>query len=415
MRTTARLLILACVPALLMLSWVSFPLSHALTAASLPLLGSGAGGLGWISYGAAGGLALLVAAYAFGRERPKQLFYAGACLLLLTVAALLQLAFSEPQLLKRLADEADWNMAAALFASSYLPRNLGAEPTQWRYLWFDSIGDRLISAWYFMGLGWYTAAGVSMTLSCAAALQMSASARRRAIVLTLFAIVITVVAFVHGPLQGESELQLAQRAEANGHLDVAIRRYRRAIAVDGWNGLDVNVQKRIGEIDAALHDNSTPQYRLYYAEYLVEQDRLPEAIAAYEDLAVTGGALRSVGEWRAAELWTSYGLSLYASGAFGSAVKAWQRALAREPSMWLAAYYLTRGYYAVGRYQEAISVASKTAHNVADPIFLSNLYANLGDAYTRRDEFALAHLAYGDSYASDYIGNLRGLSSLVGP
>jgi tetratricopeptide (TPR) repeat protein len=415
MRLTARLLIFAFVPVLALFSWVSFPLSHALSGVSLPILGPQAAGLGWVSYGAAAALSLIVAAKGLRCERPRQLYYAGACLLLLTAAALLQLAFGYPRLLKRLADEADWNIASALFASRYLPRNLGTEPTQWRFLSFDSIGDRLISAWYFMGLGWYLAVGASLALSCAGALKMAARARRRSIAFTGLAIALMAAAFVYGPLTAEHELMLAQSAQARGHLDEAIRRYGNAIALDRWNALDLSVLTRMGQIDVALHNTSAPEYRVYYAEYLVQQNRLPEAIAEYEDLAVESGSLRSVGEWRAVELWTSYGLDLYANGGFGAAVGAWQRALAREPSMWLAAYYLTQGYFAVGRYQDAISLARKTTRNVADPIFLSSLYANLGDAYTEREEFALAHQAYGDSYAADYITNLRGLSSLVGP
>ena len=417
MKLLGCLLILCCIPAILFFGWVSFPLSHVLPGMSLRIAAHShaTAGPAWISYGAVGSLMLLVAVNAHRRDKAKELYYAGAILLLLAVAAICQVAFGDPRLLKSLADEADWNMAAAVFSTRYLPRNLGVEPTRWRYLFFDSIGDRLVSAWYFMGLGWYVGVGTSLALSCVGALRMSKRSRRRAIGITVLAVLTITALFVRRPVLGERELAAAEYAEASGRPDEAIRRYRSAITLDEWNALDLSLYERIGRIDASFRETSAPEYRVYYAEYLVQQSRVPEAITQYEELAAAGGPLGSVAAWRTVELWTNYGLRLYQGGAFGSAVEAWQRALVREPSMWLAAFYLTRGYFAVGRYQDAIRLAERSAQNVADPIFLANLYSNLGDAYTRRDEFAPAHLAYEQSYTYDYVANLRGLSSLVGP
>jgi hypothetical protein len=82
--------------------------------------------------------------------------------------------------------------------------------------------------------------------------------------------------------------------------------------------------------------------------------------------------------------------------------------------MWLAAFYLSRGYFAVGRYQEAASLGDACVGRVSDPVFRANLYSNSGDAHTRQGDLAQGHLKYFFSYYFDYVYNKRGLSSLVG-
>jgi hypothetical protein len=85
-----------------------------------------------------------------------------------------------------------------------------------------------------------------------------------------------------------------------------------------------------------------------------------------------------------------------------------------EPSDWLAAFCLTRGYFAVGRNQEAADLAEKFS-KASDPVFLADLRCNIGDARTRDGAFAAAHAEYWSSYHRDYVYNRRALESLVGP
>jgi tetratricopeptide (TPR) repeat protein len=410
-------LILLSIPAILFLGWVAFPLSQNVSGISLRILlhSNSSAAPTWISYAAADGLMLVVATSAWFRDKPTQLYCAGATLLLLATAAVLQVAFADPELLKRLLDEADWSNAAAAFAGRYLPPNLGTEPTQWRYFSFGSVGDRLVSGWYFMGLGWYIGIGVGFAISHAGARGANRRFRLRAIGITAVALLAVTAAFAQSPIRGASAVVAAKRAEANGRPADALRAYRKAIKLDRWNALNLNIYERIGAIYANSGHTWTPEYRLSYAEYLVEQDRYSEAIAQYEDLVAAGGPLSSVAVWRSSELLIVYGLNLYELGSFGAAVDAWQQALAHEPSMWLAAFYLSRGYFAVGNYLQAIMLIRRCSQQVADPIFLANLYSNLGDAYMRDGEFGPAHLAYNRSYSLDYLSNFRGLSSLVGP
>jgi tetratricopeptide (TPR) repeat protein len=238
--------------------------------------------------------------------------------------------------------------------------------------------------------------------------------------------VLLAIAFLWGPLVAQRAITQAARAEANAEIDQAITDYRRAILLDGWYAEHVSIYRRIGEIEASLGHTSTAEYRIYYAENLVAQNQpftgtqesgntaqLPEAIALYDDLAAEGGETSKLARRRAAELWTEYGLHLFVAGAFGSAVEAWEKALAREPRMWLASFYLTRGYYVVGRYQDAAHLAESVAVT-SDPVWFAILSCNMGDARMQMGDLDVGHRAYFDAYDFDYAANRRALYELFG-
>lgn len=410
-------LALLWIPVLLFANWVGFPLSNQLSGLEFSIFAYASGHIHptLASHGAIAALLLLVAADGFRRERWKQIYYMGAGLLLLIFSSLLQVAFSQPHLLMDLAEEADWLTAANQFVPRYLPVNVGPEPTVWPLLYFDTLADRLFSGWYFMGLGWYLGLIGAITLIVVGVRNMDSASRRRAAAAIGAGILILALGFSVRPLLGEHTLTAALRAQAEGHPGEAKQLYRKAMRIDGWNALDLELYERIGSIDAALGRNATPEYRIYNAETMVEREQWLPALTEYEVLASTGGPLGATAAQRAANLWTEYGLQLYQDGAFGAAVNAWQRALIHRPSMWLAAFYLSRAYFAVGRYQEAVSLGSACLDRVSDPVFLANLYSNVGDAHTRQGDLARGHLQYSFSYYWDYVLNTRGLCSLAGP
>jgi cytochrome c-type biogenesis protein CcmH/NrfG len=92
-----------------------------------------------------------------------------------------------------------------------------------------------------------------------------------------------------------------------------------------------------------------------------------------------------------------------------------EEALRFDPRSVVAAFYLSRDYYLVGAYQNAIDLTKKTLKRVDDPILRADFCSNLGDAYTKLNAFSDAKLAYRESYQWDYVINLRALSALTGP
>jgi len=415
-RRTGSLLLLACIPVSLHSGWIGFPLSHTLAGMSFPILrqyhvGSSPA---LVSYGAAVGVLFLFASIARWRDDCDQLYWAALGILLLVAAALLQVAFGDPLMLRRLANEADWQQAAQQFAVRYLPSNRGFEYVVWRTLPFDTVGQRLIAGWYFMGAGWYATLIAAVATWAIALNGVTVLRRRRRVALTSGLLVLLFGVFLARPLVSQHEIVEATRAEARGDAKDALDRYQSAVAMDGWNALRIDIRERVGIVQADLGRTGTSDYRIYRAEAILEQGRATDAVREYEQLESSGGAVAALARSRVAAIWTDFGLQLYATGAFGGAVQAWQKALAQVPSHWLAAFLLTRGYFAVGQYSRTAELAQSLV-KASDPIFVANLYSNMGDARTRAGFFGEGHVAYSASYRNDYVNNRRGIASLVGP
>jgi hypothetical protein len=409
-------LLLVCIPGVLHLGWVGFPLSRPLTGAAFPLVVQWHAGSQpmLVSYGAAASVLLVFAAVARWRESFTQLYWAGGALLVLATVAVLQVAFRDPVMLRRLADEADWQQAAQQFTLRYLPTNLGSENVVWQTLALDTVQGRLAAGWYYMGCGWYLALIAGLITAAVGLSGAAAMARVRLTAVTVSLLVLVSGIFLDGPLEAHRAVVEGASAEARNDPHRALEHYLAALKLDEWDALRIDIRERIGKVRADLGQTSTPEYRIYRAEALLDQGRSSDAIGQYEKLESSEGSLAALARSRAAAIWTNLGLQLYAIGSFGGAVQAWQQALAQVPSHWLAAFLLTRGYFVIGRYAEATELA-KGFLNSSDPVFVANLYSNLGDAYTRAGDFAGGHVAYGSSYTSDYVYNRRGIASLVGP
>ncbi|MGH6972742.1 MAG: hypothetical protein ACREEQ_14135, partial [Caulobacteraceae bacterium] len=336
------------IPLLLGLQWVYFPVSPGMNAFQFPL-----SGLGWprgaalFSFGSLAALALLVCAAACCFRRPLWACFAGALLLLLCEAAYLRVVNGSSGLLARLAREAVWLHKAYSFDTIYLPRNAANEASLWKQFSFDTVADRLVSGWYFMGAGWV----ITLVAACAiwlAALRLRGGRSARLVLgLTVAASVVLAALMLHGPLAAQRAVAAAMRFDAQGDAPNAIAQYRRATRLDGWFASNLGLAMRIGQIQPGQGDNVSPEARIFRAETIVSMNQspgtigdLPAAIQLYREIAAQSGPFRARADARAADIAADYGANLLTDGAFGSALLEWQAALNDEPANWLARYYL---------------------------------------------------------------------------
>jgi len=306
----------------------------------------------------------------------------------------------------------------------YVPGSVSAEPTVWGQLSFDTVWDRFASGFYFMALGWDLALGAGLVLLLSGAWTAGARHARPIVALLGVAMAAVALIFLWGPLKAEHALTRAIVAQARGRSEEASGYYRQALQADPWYARNAKIYARIGSVDGALGRKSTPEYQIFYAESLAARAQLPNAvgglpaaISIYDKLAQeTAGPILALATQRAIELRTLYGARLFNGGSFGSAVQTWKSALVRDPDFWIAAYYLSRGYYTLGQYKEAAALSEETIRRAqADPTMLGSLYGNLGDVHTRMGDLSSAHLDYFQSYDHDYRLNSRGLTSVIGP
>jgi tetratricopeptide (TPR) repeat protein len=415
---------LFAIPLLLATQWVYFPIGRGLNGLAYPL---------WspvvlpaeatlFSFGVVViGLMLLCAA-ACWTGRAALSCVAGAGLLLIAWWAYLRVVNGSSGLLAQLAHEAVWLRKAYSFDTTFLPRNAATEASLWKQFSFETVWDRFFTGWYFMGIGWIFSLVAGTAMFVTSVRLLGARAARRATILTIIALILTGFILMRGPLAAQRAIASATRADAQGNFGKAIADYRRAARLDGWWAANLVLQEQIGAIETGLGRTATPAAQVYRAEYLVGQNQapgtigqLPAAIQIYRQLIKDDAGLRALATARAAEIETDYGANLLSDGAFGSANAVWESALKLDPQMWLARYYLSRGYYFAGRYHEAAKTSREVLRITADPRLLGDLYSNLGDALSRMGHLDEGHLAYAAAYKYDYMTNFRGIASLTGP
>ena len=405
--------------------WVALTISDRLSGLHAPLIGYVVGKPGnpVLSWGAAAAVLVLAAAITYSRKHWRCLAIAGAGLLLLCFAGLLQLAFGEADLLKEVGGEELNFVAIQQFENTYLPVNFGKEASNAQGPGLSTsiitAWDRVVTARFFMGRGWYLTlvAGIAAFFY---AKKRLADGRQRSLLVkvTLLAAFCVAIGFSLRPTIAQITVARGQDAEAKGEPDLAIARYRRAMRLDKWFAIHTDLYQRIGAIDYNFGRTDTIDYGIFFAELMVSQSNLTSAIQLYERLIPraekVSAQLADLVRTREADIWTALGKQLYARAAIGAAVQAWENAIAKDQSQWLAGFCLCRGYFETGRYQQSVTWIQSMIKRVRDPETRANLESNLGDAYTRLNELALAKLAYRRSYLIDYVLNWRGLSDLIG-
>jgi tetratricopeptide (TPR) repeat protein len=419
-RWTGFSAILLCVPLVLIFRWVNFALSDDLYGGAFSLFGYTPihPHFTFASFGVIAAAILMLAAMFCALRRPLwQCLMAGALFLLLAYAYL-QVAVGDPRLAIEAARQSDWFL---WIVAGQSPGN-HPETELWQKLAFDTVGDRLYTGWYYLGLGWYLGLLAAIAIFVAAARAIDTRYARRIATLTLLSTAALAVLLLVRPFRAERAFEVAAQAQADARYEYAITSYGDAMRMDSWYGLNPRIHERIGAAYTTLQRVNEPDAVVYRSELTIDRYRedaatgdLPRAIADYDLLSARDDAIGIIARWRAADVGVIYGLHLFQGGAFGPAVRAWEQVLQKDPDNWQAAYYLTMGYPQAGRYREMAAVSQRFIDHCADPVALGAFYLALGDAQTWMGTFGTGHEAYYKSYYYDYSFNPRGLSSLSNP
>ena len=419
-RWTGFSAILLCVPLVLIFRWVNFVLSDDLYGGAFSLFGYTPihPHFTFASFGVIAAAILMLAAMFCALRRPLwQCLMAGALFLLLAYAYL-QVAVGDPRLAIEAARQSDWFL---WIVAGQSPGN-HPETELWQKLAFDTVGDRLYTGWFYLGLGWYLGLLAAIAMFVAAARSIDTRYARRIATLTLLSTAALAVLLLVRPFRAERAFEVAAQAQADARYEYAITSYGDAMRMDSWYGLNPRIHERIGAAYTILQRVNEPDAVVYRSELTIDRYRedaatgdLPRAIADYDLLSTRDDAIGIIARWRAADVGVIYGLHLFQGGAFGPAVRAWEQVLQKDPDNWQAAYYLTMGYPQVGRYREMAAVSQRFIDHCADPVALGAFYLALGDAQTWMGTFGTGHEAYYKSYYYDYSFNPRGLSSLSNP
>jgi hypothetical protein len=370
------------------------------------------------SFGVAAGIILACTILARILGKPGIQACLGALLILVTLTAYMRVAAGDPNLLLILARQSDWWLIIAGHPSP-LSR---IEPGIWDQLSFDTVVDRMISGWYYLGMGWYAgfAAGV---LSLGAAISRLKPAHTGVIVaITVLGSSGISAAFLANPILAQRAFAHGANFEAAGDLNEARTEYLHATKLDGWYALNPTLYERIGAMDASLGRTGSPEYSLYEAEQVFNHNQIAgstwemeSALRECDRVAALKGPIARAAAMRAAEMRTFYGQHLFEDGSFAAAAYIWNTALSTEPGNWLTAYELTLAYPAIGAWSDLAKISQRFIDKCSDPLTAAVFYNSLGLAQIELGHPDAGHSAYYASYKRDYLNNSGAITGLVGP
>jgi tetratricopeptide (TPR) repeat protein len=370
--------------------------------------GGAAIGLGWaaMALGGIGGIG-------WWRRSNRLLAVCGVIGLGLGSLALLYLAFIDPALWALIDENAQYAQIMR-FSRDYLPANFGVEPTFQGQLAIDTIQDRLATAVYFMGTGWWLCVGSSVFVLVGC---FPITGRR---LMHWLAIGTLLMFGAHGALLyngavAQYQQERGNRHMASGHYREAIQHYGEAqrlapqVAESEWTHL------RIGEAYYHLGITSHQHGRFYLGDRYAQQGDVAAALAEYLSVAQeASGPLQTVVRKRIAWTYIQMGSTQYRHGEVGPAVGRWEKALAFDSTQIQAAYFLCRAYFDQGRYHQSIDLGQSLLPRIHNQLLKANIQANLGDSYWKLNDFKRARQAYEASMRLDSLTNYRIFKSLGG-
>ncbi len=192
---------------------------------------------------------------------------------------------------------------------------------------------------------------------------------------------------------------LAPDLEPDARMDRALQAGQSFQDALAWNPLDGQAYYNLSTLYDSWQDTSSAARALSRAAVLTPHDvsarfGLGQALAAQG----FGGQERTVREWRAAgaaEYFIKRGLALSAAGDHSAAVEQYERALAIDPDLADAYYYLGRTWNRMGRQEQALTALESAA--ALEPPSSPRRYLLRAEVYVAREEWDAALAAFGQA------------------
>ena len=398
-----------------LLKWVYFAFSRHPLGLQLPILRNigPIPHLSLLSYGVVG-IAVLTIGLVLMRRSTTYLAFAVAILMAMWVALPFQIAFQRPAFLSRLIAETQELSMIRDFTRTYLPPNSGPDEDYPREFNTDTLWDRFVAAYSFLGVGWYCFGLGSLLIGTYVA-RLPAEERMRA--MALGGIPAGVVIILLTPsLIGQHYFISACTVQAQGAREKAITYYRRAMWFDRWREQDINIYAAIGDLErlSGLSKDS-PEKHISKAREFKESTEYELAVFELSRAAEWGGAVAPVARRESARTRVDFGIALYRGGGIGAAVTQWQQAVVEEPVQQQGlSFLIARGNYDLGRYQESLDVVKGVLRASGDKLILANAYSLAGDCYTKLGQDVEARKSYTLSLKEAAFSNFWGMSRLTG-
>lgn len=326
---------------------------------------------------------------------------------------LLYLTFVHPAFWALVEENAQY-VEIMRFTRRHFPSNLGVEPTLQTMLPADTLLERLGTAWYFMGKGWWIGLLGSVVLLGSCGYSGGRQTWRWLSATALIVCVGQSVFLVQGVV-AQNFWEQGDRHMADGNYGRALGRYDAAQQMDTQLARSVQRQLRIGEAHVLLGVPTQLHARFYLGHRYTEQGNIDAALSEYRlALPHATGALESILRKRLAWTYVTLGFKQYRQGDVGQAAVQWEKALATDSAQIAAVYGLARAYFDQGRYEQSLAMSQSVLAYTRHRLLRANVQANMGDSYWKLGDTTKARLAYAVAMKLDAYGNFRAMKSLGG-
>jgi hypothetical protein len=399
-----------------LLKWVYFAFSRHPLGLQLPILRNIGltPHLSLLSYGVVA-VAVLTTGLVLIRRSTTYLAFAVAILIAMWMALPCQIGFQRPAFLYRLIAETQELSMIRDFTRTYLPPNYGPDEDYLREFNTDTLWDRFVTAYSFLGLGWYCFGIGSLLIATYLVARLPAEKRMRA--MALGGIPAGVIMILLTPsLIGQHYFISACIAQAQGARQKAITYYRRAMWFDRWRAQDTRTYAAMGDLERLTGvSKDSPEKHISKAREFKEQREYDLAVFELARAAKWGSTAASVARRESARIRVVFGIALYRGGGIGAAATQWQQAVVEDAVQQNGvAFLIARANYDVGRYETSLDTVKGVLRASGDKLIVANAYSLAGDCYTKLGRDYEARQSYNLSLKWATFSNFWGMSRLTG-
>jgi len=301
------------------------------------------------------------------------------------------------------------------FTRSYLPVNYGPAEEYSKHFELDTVWDRFVAAYSFLGPGWYCFGIGSLLIAIYSIGRLPDERGMTALALGGIPIGVLII-FLTPPVIGQHYFISACTAQARGNNEKAITHYRKAMWWDRWRRQDINIYATIGDLERLSGSGEdSPERHISRAQELRKAREYESAVFELSRAAAWGGVVAIAARCESARTRVDFGSALYNGGGIGAAVTQWQQALVEDPVQQQGlAFLIARGNYDLGRYQASHDALNGILKASGDKPLLANAYSLAGDCYTRLGRDTDARRSYNQSLKEDILVNFWAMSALTG-
>jgi tetratricopeptide (TPR) repeat protein len=335
------------------------------------------------------GLGLLGLIFVLLRAHRRFLFYLGGAVAIVCFAFVFKVVFHDATIIESLLDQRNQEQNIKTFSRNYLD-GVATFLHPEKELNTDSLLDRVMTIWIFLGFGWLAALS-------SGALLLVATYRGRGrplkwdAALVLLLLIGSTAFLTAKSVTAERHRERADRHLSHGRYQAAIGEYEEARDLDPTLASNLSYTYNLGAANYALGRMDRPEALVYLGDNLLSVKDHEKAEAAYETAAELGADPGMILRKRVLSR-VKDGLGHYAQGEVMDAITSWRRGLELDPGQIQAHFFLTKAYLDMhDRNQSlAISEGQKLLSILQEKLTRGDLYVLLGHAYYKQREYAAA-------------------------